>query len=409
VKITEVEAIPLVLPHHAGVWYAGYTGGAVGKADVILVKVTCSDGTMGLGDVKYYSSGVEGKHVPCIINEEIGPRLVGEDPLQGIEKIHEIIDSVLSLGPSGARRNPQARDPLISAIYDIRGKVFNVPAYELLGGCYAKEIPILPRAYIGVHTRFRARGYITQEMGHIELRIKAEADRKAGFTHGYAIKVGGLRSHIDTFKAQRSRQELDVESVRIVREIMGNDEETIYADANQAWDTKTAIWMIKEMEKYGPIVMEQPVAAWDLNAMAEVTRAVKSPVMADSHESCWSFVDLRNILEKRAADIIVLRSDTCGGIDNMKLMGQIAEKFGISCTCACTATGIGMAANAHCVASTRNILMHPSQLNGPMELADDIIKGGPLTYKNGLLKVPERPGLGVELDEKKVEKYRVEI
>lgn len=387
-KIAKVEAIPLKIPSIHGLWYDGYTGPPEGTTDLALIRIQCNDGTIGYGDAESMAWSEPTGTVVELVNKEIGPSLVGEDPLQSIDRIHEKLDNVGMLGPSCGGAYPNTKNALISAIYDIKGKIFNVPIYELLGGRYVEKIPILPRAYM--------------MGGNLDrLRRKCEADRKAGFTHGYAIKVGWIEPWKKISPFQR-----DIDAVRIVREIMGNNEEIIYADANGAWDTKTAIRVVREMEEYGPLAIEAPIPGWDLNGLAEVVRGTSAHIMTD--EACWSFVDLRNIVEKQAADIVILYPEKSAGIDYMKTMAQWAERCGIASTCANTATGIGISASAHCVASTRNLLRHPSQLNGPMELADDVIKGGPFKYEKGFLKLPEGVGLGVELDEKKVEKYRTD-
>jgi L-alanine-DL-glutamate epimerase-like enolase superfamily enzyme len=392
-KITQVEAIPLQIPKTQGLWHWGWEGNKIsGKKDLVIVKIHCSDGTVGLGDTEPSTRSESIGTVVELINNELGPRLVDKNPLQGIQKFHDILNQV---GTHNDWLFPLSKHALVSALFDIKGKILNVPVYELLGGAYAKEVPCMPRAYVWYGpTEEDVREF---NHTHEEIRRKIEADRKGGFKGwGYAIKVG----------AGGLTEEFDLETMRITREVIGNNEEVIYADANSAWDVKTAIRRIRRLEKYGPLAIEDPTYAWDVDGHATIRAAVESKVMTDVN--VWNPFEAKLYIEKQAADIFILYPSQCGGIDMMKFMADWAEVYGMDVATADTATGIGQAACLHSVASTRSMFKNPMcQINGPMELADDIIKGGLMKYVNGRLKVPEGPGLGVELDDNKVEKYKI--
>ena len=92
-KVIEVEAIPLRIPSITGLWYWGWRGNrTVGKRDIVLVKVTCSDGTVGLGDTEPTSRAEPMGTVVELVNNELGPCLVGQDPLQSMQKFHDILN-----------------------------------------------------------------------------------------------------------------------------------------------------------------------------------------------------------------------------------------------------------------------------------------------------------------------------
>lgn len=388
-KITEVEAMRLRIPSIKGLWYWGWEGGnTAGTKEIVLVKIYCSDGLMGLGDTELTQRAEPAGTAVELITDELGPLLVGQDPHQSMQKFHDILNRI---GFHGGGLFLHSKHALITALFDIKGKILNVPVYELLGGAYTKEVPCMPRAYVWYGAS------LDHKHTHEEIRKKIEADRKGGFRGwGYAIKVGagGLTA------------EFDLETMRITREIIGNNEEIIYADANNAWDVKTAIRRIKELEQYGPMAIEDPTYIWDFNGDATIRAAVESKVMTDAN--VWNALEVRLYIEKQAADIFVLYPSQVGGIDMMKFLADWAEVYGVGAATADTATGIGQAACLHGVVATRNMLRNSMcQINGQMELADDIINGPSMKYVNGCLKVPEGAGLGVELDEKKVEKYRV--
>jgi muconate cycloisomerase len=393
-KIEKVEAIPLQIPKIQGLWYWGWKADrTVGFRDIVLVKLYCSDGTIGVGDTEPAIRSEPMGTVVELINNEFGPRLVGQDPLQGMQKFHDILDEV---GTHNGGLFPLSKHPLISALFDLKGKILNVPVYELLGGAYTKKIPCMPRAYVWYG---EAAGTVRDgKHTHEEIARKVKADRKGGFRGwGYAIKIG----------AGGLTEEYDIETLRITREIIGNNEEIIYADVNSAWDVKTAIRRIRLMEKFGPLAIEDPTYVWDFDGHATIRNAVESKIMTDAN--VWNPFEVRLYIQKHAADVFILYPSQCGGIDTMKFLADWAEACGVGAATADTATGVGQAACLHGVAATRNMFKNPMcQINGPMELADDIIKGGPMKYVNGCLKVPEGPGLGVSIDEQKIEKYRVD-
>jgi len=391
-KIVSVQTTQLRIPSVVGLWHSGWAGAeTAGTRDIVLVKIETSDGTVGLGDTEPSIRSEPTGTVMELINKELGPILIGQDPMQSMQRFHDLLNKV---GFHNGELFPFSKHPLISALFDIKGKILNVPAYELLGGAYKKEVPCMPRAYVWYTS---PDGKSRLRHTHEEIRKKIEADRRGGFQGwGYAIKVG----------AGGLPLEYDLQTMKVARETIGNNDEIIYADANNAWDVKTAIQRIRKMEQYGPMAMEEPTYIWDIDGHATIRAAVESKVMTDAN--MWNAFEARLFIQKQAADVFILYPSQCGGIDMMKFLADWAEAYGIEAATADTATGIGQAACLHGVAATRSMFRNPMcQINGPMELADDIIKGGPMKYVNGRLNVPEGPGLGVELDEKKARHYMV--
>jgi muconate cycloisomerase len=168
------------------------------------------------------------------------------------------------------------------------------------------------------------------------------------------------------------------------------------------------------MQEYRIRYAEQPVEG--LARMARVARAVDVPIMAD--ESAWTPQDVLEIIERGAADMISLYTTKPGGLHKAKKVAAVAEAAGLPMNVnGSHETGVGNAANLHLVASTLGVTeagvfpvttvegSEPTQMAGKMYL-DDIVTES-FTYRDGHLTVPQRPGLGVELDPDKVQKYRV--
>jgi muconate cycloisomerase len=206
----------------------------------------------------------------------------------------------------------------------------------------------------------------------------------------------------------------DEEVVREVRAVVGHGV-AITLDANQAYPTpKTAIQQIRRLERYGLLLVEQPVEGID--AMAEVSRAVDTWIMAD--ESAWSPRDVLKIAERRAADAISIYTTKPGGLFRARQMAAVAQAAGLPCNVNGSGElGVGNAANVHLAASAKIISLasvfpatapaekQPTRIAG-RQYVDDIVRE-PFGYADGCVLVPRGPGLGIELDEQKIATYRV--
>jgi muconate cycloisomerase len=381
-KITNVETVTVTLPlrrTHASAL-------RVKIRKYVIVKIKTNKNITGLGEapvlkewggshMMYYgeSSGT----VTHMIRDYLGQAILGQNPFD-IEKIHEIMDKTV-------KGYPYAKASLDMALYDIMGKALNMPVYDLLGGCYRRKVPIAHS--IGIMD--------TQDALDEALKAAEEGIRTI------KLKVG-----IDPVR--------DIEIVARMREALG-PHIAITVDANQGWPTaKLAIKLIKEMERYSILFAEQPVEGF--KQMAQVAHAVDTPIMHD--EGAWTPQDVLRIIEEEAGDIISLYTTKPGGVSKAKKVAAVAEAGGLPCNVnGSLETGVGNAANLHLAASTK-IVNHACVIpvtsiegNRKSEIAnafymDDIIKV-PFDYEDGCLVVPEKQGMGIELDEDKISKYSV--
>jgi muconate cycloisomerase len=170
----------------------------------------------------------------------------------------------------------------------------------------------------------------------------------------------------------------------------------------------------KAMEEFNLLYMEQPVEGTD--RMAEVTRRVDTPIMAD--ESAWTPQDVIEISRKKAADVISIYTTKPGGMFKAKKVAAVAEAAGLMCNVnGSVETGVGNAANIHLAASTGVVTYGcVVPVSTPKEKAkggiagvyynDDIITEA-FEYKDGDIVVSSKPGLGIEIDEDKLKQYRI--
>jgi muconate cycloisomerase len=202
-------------------------------------------------------------------------------------------------------------------------------------------------------------------------------------------------------KVGRPNPDDDVEMVRVVRDAVGPDV-SVRVDANQAYSVKTGIRVARRLERYDVTFFEQPVAWWDLDGMAEVSRATELPIMAD--ESATTVIDAMEIARRRAAQILSIYVCSPGGILNSKKVATVAAAAGIAgYVGGALESVIGAAAGLHFAASTPSVT-YGCELGGQFLLQDDIAIA-PLVFRDGALQVPDGPGLGIAIDEARVRKY----
>jgi muconate cycloisomerase len=382
-KITRIETIPIRLPTRRAHQWANLTT-PIGV--YVIIKLHTDDGMVGLGEAPVLKDwgGDHGKYfgetpqtTVHIIDDILAPALIGQDPRR-FETIHALMDKAV-------KGYPYCKAAIDGALYDAVGKAFKVPVYQLLGGCFRERVPIA-----------HSLGLMEIEKAVEEaLQVKAEG-----------VKTIKLKGGVD--------EKRDVELVRQVRKAIGPGT-NICVDANQGYPTpKAAVKVIRAMEEYDLLYMEQPVEGID--RMAEVARRVDTPIMAD--ESAWTPEDVLEIAQKKAADVISIYTTKPGGMFKAKKVAAVAEAAGLKCNVnGSVETGVGNAANLHLAASTGVVtlgcVIPVSTPEGKgkgiagVYYQDDVIRE-PFEYADGDIIVPSKPGLGIELDEDKVKFYRTD-
>jgi muconate cycloisomerase len=383
-KITKIETIPIRLPTRRVHQWASLTT-PIGV--YVVIKLHTEDGLVGLGEAPVLKDwgGDYGKYfgetpqtTMHIVNDILSPALKGQDPRR-FEQMHAIMDKAV-------KGYPYAKAAIDMALYDVAGKAMKAPAYQFLGGC------------------FRDRVSIAHSLGLMEIEKAVEEALQA---KSEGVKTIKLKGGVDPKR--------DEELVRRMRDALGPDTK-ICVDANQGYPTpKMAVRVIRAMEVFDLLYMEQPVEGID--QMAEVARRVDTPIMAD--ESAWTAQDVVEIVQKKAADIISIYTTKPGGIFKAKKVAAIAEAAGLKCNVnGSVETGVGNAANIHLAASTAVVTfdcvvpVSTPKGAGKQGIAgiyyqDDIIKEA-FEFSDGDILVSSKPGLGIELDEDKLKHYRLD-
>lgn len=370
-KITQIEAIPVCVPLKKGLSTKTAHGEHV-VSPYVIVKIHTDAGLVGLGEATLAPrwSGETSQGCRAVLRELIIPALLGENPL-AIHHLRSVMNRVVKL-------NPFTKAAVEMALWDLLGKHAGVPIHELLGGPLHKEFPI--KMVIGAFDIPQAKSL-------------AERFLKQG-TRALKVKVG-----IDVAE--------DVARVAAVRELAPADC-SISVDANCGWSFTEARRALQALEAYSVCVAEQPIPPGDPLALAELRRGTTIPIMAD--ESIFTLEDGWQLAVARAADVLSLYPGKHGGIAATIEIANLAKGAGMACTIGSNLElGIGTAAMLQVAAVLGVVDCHtyPADLIGPCYHEADLLKQ-PLTLGPTVARLPEGPGLGVELDEAQLNKYREE-
>ena len=369
VRIERIETIPVRVPIRAELAITSSLGSHA-HSPFLLLRVHTSDGVVGLGEVSSTPrwSGEDNVTAHRVLHEYLEPALQGHNPLD-IESAVTKMNRVLAA-------HPFTKSGVEMALWDILGKVAGLPLYRLLGGAVRDVIPL----------KFSISG-----------AAPCEAARLARF----AIQQG--------FRAMKVKVAMDSEDlnrVAAVREVIGSDVR-LGVDANGGWMPSQAIQALRAMEQYGIFFAEQPVPPMDITWMADVRRHIGIPVMAD--ESVYSLQDAMALARASAADMYSLYVGK-SGLTAARKIAAVAQAAGLTCTIGSNMElGIATAAMIHLAIATPAI--------DPVAVPCDILSH--LFYETNLLteRLPvagaearaiDKPGLGVELDESAIRRYRVQ-
>lgn len=358
---TAILDVPLKRPHKLSLF-------TIEKVNVILVIMSTDNGFEGLGEAIALGgptwSEESGESIKSTIDKYLAPYLIGENPGQ-FEKIRAKMELAV-------RGNYFAKTALEMALFDVVGKQRGIPVYDLLGGLATDSIPMS--------------WSLASNDAEEELKEAEAFMQKGGFI--FKMKVGSLTPEADVARVKHIRESLPGVKLRV--------------DANQGWDRVTAVRTAKQLDNYQLDFIEQPVPRWDINGMAAVAKAINTPVMAD--ESLCTTHDAMELVKNEAASVFGIKLTKAGGFLNCKRQAAIAEAAGIKCYVGCMVeTGLGTSAYLHFAVSTPAVTIG-CELFGPLLLADDIVKES-TQYHGGYIVSNPRPGLGVTLDDAKVNKY----
>lgn len=338
----------------------------------LFVRVATDDGLHGWGEA--YTQ-LDRERAIEMHARELARYLVGRSPSDVKQFCYSAYTDFA--GKRGSMDFYSALSALEQAQWDIVGKALEQPVYNLLGGRFAPRL------------RVYANGWgAAQPPDEVAERARAMVAR--GFT---ALKFdpfpGPWRAFID-----RRQEEEAVDRVRAVREAVGPDVD-ILVEVHRRLAPMHAIRVARALEPLAPFWFEEPVSCRDLDALVEVHDAIDLPVVTG--EELYTKVEFRDVLARRAADILNPDVCVCGGILEMREIAAMAEAQHVAMSPHnYNSTTVGLAATLHASAGMPNFLITEYFVN--FEAVGAEIADTPFALEDGHVALPERPGLGIDLD-----------
>ncbi len=360
-KITDIEIflfdIPLTSPFRIAI-------GEMKAANDLLIRVRTDQGVVGLGEACPFPPITgETQATNAAAARSIRDMLIGKDPLA--------IDALLrEIGPL-VHSNPSAVAAFDMALHDILGKVAGLPLFRLLGGTKnVFETDITTSLDTLENMTAESKKYA--DMGYKTLKVKVGLDPDEDFARLSAIRAAVGR---------------DV-AIRI--------------DANQGWTVPQAVYALRKMEPLAIQFCEQPVLASDTAGLKAVRSQSPIAIMAD--EALFGPADAIKLIRAEACDTFNIKVMKAGGLLNSIRIAHIADAANMRCMVGCMLESkLALTAAAHIVASQANIVY--ADLDGNSEhVIDPVIDG--MTVKAGTLTLPEKPGLGCDVDPAYVKKLQ---
>ena len=346
----------------------------------LFVKVDTDAGISGWGEC-YTQSDRDLSIVAHV--QQLGRYLVGRDPANIKHFTYMAYHDFA--GKRGAMDFYSALSGLEQALWDIAGKHYGTPVYNLLGGACRDRIRVYANGWSG--------GAKTPEE-HAERAMEIIA---RGFT---ALKFdpfpGPWRTHIS-----RHAEEQAIETVRVVREATGPDVELLI-EVHRRLAPVHAARVARAIEPYRPFWYEEPVSARNVDALAASRRDIRLPIVTG--EELYTKAEFREVFEKQAADIINPDICNCGGLLELKEIAAMAEPYFVTVSPHnYNSTTVGLAATLQLAACIPNFLITEYFVNFEDRGAEITVE--PFRVEGGHIALPQGPGLGVELRQEALERY----
>ncbi len=337
----------------------------------VIVQVRLGNGAEGIGEAatlggpRWSEESVEA--MKANIDAYLAPALVGQRA--------DRFEAAGLRMDQAAKRNNAAKAAIETALFDAVGKTLGLPASALLGGAVRDRIPVLWTL---------ASGDPVQEVEEAERKLDARLHRT------FKVKIGALAPDADMARMQH-----------LTRALAGRAE--LIVDANQAWDETVSARCLPILAELGVALVEQPVPAWNIAAMARLrARPGTPPLLAD--ECVFDAHDMLQVGVAAAADAVSLKLVKHGGLLGLRKVAAVAEAAGIALYGGCLLeSSVGAAAHLQ-VFSTLRELTWGCEHFGPQILTSDLVTE-PLRFADFNIHLPAGPGIGVTLDPAQLRRF----
>ena len=334
--------------------------GPIHNAENVVVVIKTSEGLTGFGECSPFMS-INGESMDtCFIVGQYFARLfIGKNALEIPERIADMDRLIYG--------NSSIKSAFDMALYDLASQHAGVPLYKFLGGRNDKVITTDYTVSIGEPGQMAKDALSIMQQGYPAIKVKLG---KNGST--------------------------DVERMKAIRAAVG-DTIPLRIDANQGWEVQEAIETLNAMASLGIQHCEEPIARWNYMQLPKVKKASPIPIMVD--ESCGDEHDAERLLDLEACDYLNIKLGKAGGIYKALKIVELAKKKNMHLQVgAFMESRLAMTAFAHF--SLCHPLIEHYDFDTALMFREDPVDGGIIYGKNGVITVPESPGLGAALQEK---------
>ncbi len=361
-KIKSVDTFQLSIPIKA----EKLSFGAVNAIDYVIVRIETGKFT-GYGEAATLQGprwSEESKETISEISKKYLAKIIIGKETSEYRKIANLMDD-------NVQGNNFAKAAVEMAVLDALGKELDAPVSSIIGGPYRDSIPLS----------------WTIANNDPETDAKEAAKMVARGWRILKIKMGSLPL------------KKDLDRVTAVRQAVG-DKVSIRIDVNQGWRLHQAHAALEPLKEASVDLLEQPLPKWDIIGSSMLARKSTIPIAAD--ESLCNIRDAVELIQRRAAGVFAYKLTKMGGITNAQVINTIARAHRITSYVGCMIeTSIGTAAYLNFAAALPE-LEYGCELFGPLRIKEDVVSKG-IEYRNGNVLVPEGPGLGVKVNETKIE------
>ena len=389
-RITDVSTLklryPMATPMADAIHY-------MPERNLLLVQITTDDGLMGLGECAAYGGSLDS--MERVVLDDLQPSLIGEDPFRVERLWSRMAHRSHQRGTTGMLM--QAISGVDIALWDLIGQATCTPLYRLLGG------------YRDTLDAYASAGFYAAGKGVAQLAEEVAGYAERGF-RTIKMKVGRnpevmLNPLPDMWAPDYATATLeeDVERVRAARAAIGPNVR-LAIDANNAWTPSVALQFMRRVADQNIYWLEEPVATDDVEGSAEVARALDVPVAG--YETATGLATFRDLIARRAVDIVQPDVIWTGGITVCRKVAALAEAHGLPVVPHVFSSAVAAMANLHFIASLPNGGLLEFDQNPNLrrsELFEIPIDVG----TEGTVRLPDRPGLGVTLNQAIVDQHRL--
>ena len=360
-----------------------FSQGWVNERSATLIEIKTNEGIAGWGEA--FCQGLEPPEISAaVIENALKPILLEQCPLDIEVLWHKMYSTTRDYGRKGSVIS--AISAVDIALWDIAGKYYNEPIYQLLGGAFRNKIKPYATGFYRLKGKGEANRLAEEAISHYE----------NGFDH-MKVKLGfGIED--------------DLKCMESIYSALKNKNVTLMIDTNHAYGRSEALLLGKQLEDYRLRWYEEPVVPEDINGYSELKSKLNIPIAGGENEH--TLFGFKSLFESNAVDIAQPDIGSCGGITGAKQIINLAHSFGVEVNPHVWGSAIAQAASIQVIASiplthfsifAREPILEYDQSSHPFRRELLI---SPIELVNGMINVPKGKGLGIDINLNTIKKYK---